>query len=72
MKKISIWYKIIKSNFWIINEISEGIWLSRTSVTKIFKTWKWKTENKENILNFLENKNIIEKWKYTILDFFKI
>lgn len=72
MKKTSKWYRIIKSNFWILKEMSDEIWLSEVSIRKIVKTWNWKTENKEKILNFLENKNLIEKWKYTITEFFEV
>ena len=69
-KKISIWNKIIKSNVWIITEMSENIWLSAVSIRKILRTWNWNIENKEKIINYLIEKNYIREWEYTITEFF--
>ena len=71
-EKISIFKKIIKTNIWLTWEISENIWISLMTIWRISTTWKWKIEIKEKILNFLETKNLIEKWKYTITEFFSI
>lgn len=69
-EKLSIFKEIIKTNIWLTWEISENIWISSMTIWRISKTWKWKIEIKEKILNFLENKNIVEKWQYTITEFF--
>ena len=71
-KKISIWNKIIKSNIWIITEMSENIWLSAVSIRKILRTWNWNIENKEKIINYLIGKNYIREWEYTITEFFTV
>lgn len=71
-EKISIFKKIIKTNIWLTWKISENIWISLMTIWRISTTWKWKIEIKEKILNFLENKNLIEKWEYTITEFFSI
>lgn len=71
-EKKSIFKEIIKTNIWLTWEISEKIWISLMTIYRISKTGKWKIEIKENILSFLETKNIVEKWQYTITDFFNV
>lgn len=71
-KKKSIWNKIIKSNVWILGDMSEKIWLSAVSIRKILRTWIWNIENKEKIMSYLIENNYIRDWEFTITEFFTV
>ena len=71
-ERISIWMKIVKENHWLMKKISKALKISTNSIYKIFSTWKWKIENKEKILKYLEKNNYVRVWQYIITEFFEI